>query len=278
MKFRLLPLRTIARVVQLTALLMTSAASFSETISSDPGSSSAVRAQISGEQFTNSLGVRMVLIPKTTVYFAATETRVTDFEIFARETRERNVPPDFPQGEDHPVVGVTWHTAVAFCRWLTDRERKSGRISTNTVYRLPRDAEWSRAVGLDREGSGPPILLNARVREHYPWGKSWPPPNSAGNYGDSLGVDDYEFTSPVASFPPNEYGLFDLGGNVSEWCEDEFFGKSHPHRVIRGGSWEDGSRPEVNLLSSCRGMADPNRTGEAIGFRYVLGEQKGVTH
>jgi formylglycine-generating enzyme required for sulfatase activity len=100
----------------------------------------------------------------------------------------------------------------------------------------------------------------------YPWGAKWPPPKGAGNYDPVFKVDDYVNTSPVGSFKANRYGIHDLGGNVSEFCQDWL----HPekYRVSRGASWRD-SYPG-NLLSACRGFAPPGLRCDGDGFRCVL--------
>ena len=104
---------------------------------------------------------------------------------------------------DQPVVGVSWHDAAAFAAWLS---RLTGR-----TYRLPTEAEWEVAArgGLD----GQP----------FPWGAELP--NAGGrfraNYNpNTYDEDGYRYAAPVKSFPANGYGLFDMAGNVAEWCQD----------------------------------------------------------
>ena len=110
-------------------------------------------------------------------------------------------------------------------------------------------------------------LGGGAIRDHYPWGTRWPPPPGTGNYAGSLGVDHFEYTSPVGSFPPNQYGLYDLGGNVWEWCEDEFQPGSGC-RVLRGASWCNYGGDQ--LLSSVRRNEPLNCADGMIGFRCVL--------
>jgi formylglycine-generating enzyme required for sulfatase activity len=167
----------------------------------------------------------------------------------------------------HPVVNVSWEDANAFCAWLTKKELAEGKIKAGQKYRLPTDAEWSVAVGLGRETGSTPEAKNGGFRDVYPWGKEWPPPKGAGNYGGSLNVDNYEYTSPAGSFAANKLGLHDMGGNVWEWCED-WYRSGNSYRVLRGASWN--YYYPVDLLSSFRLNFTPDGRYYSIGFRCVL--------
>jgi formylglycine-generating enzyme required for sulfatase activity len=134
---------------------------------------------------------------------------------------------------------------------------------------LPTDEEWSVAVGLDEPGGGTPRDKQQQIKGVYPWGTQWPPPSGAGNYGSSLKVDDYEYTSTVGSFNANRYGLYDMGGNVWQWCED-WYDTDQKYRVSRGGAWHNFD--PVGLLSSARGVAAPGARGNNDGFRVVLAD------
>jgi hypothetical protein len=236
--------------------------------------------------YENSLGMRFVPVVtgvdgKEGVLMSVWATRVGDYGAYAVAkpgVDGRWKTPGFEQGPEHPVVCVSWEDAKGFCEWLTEKERKEGRIGAEQWYRLPSDGEWSWAVGIgeaeERAGKGrSPREKDEKIGagSHawaYPWGKDWPPPKGAGNYGVSLKVDEYAYTSPVGSFAANPQGLQDMGGNVWEWCEDFYDGKSGS-RVLRGASWFDfGPR---SLLSSCRlnGGAPGGRDG-LCGFRVVL--------
>lgn len=176
------------------------------------------------------LGMEFVPIPKLPVLFSIWNTRVKDFAAFVSETgynAEADVEsnrgdgarrhgdnwrlPGFPQNENNPVVGINIFDARAFCSWLTERERREHRLGPNQSFRLPTDAEWSAAAGLLSEPNGSPRNKEASGEEIYPWGPQWPPPLKAGNYSWSLHVDDFQYTSPVGSFTPNHYGLYDMG-------------------------------------------------------------------
>ncbi|MEQ2006393.1 MAG: SUMF1/EgtB/PvdO family nonheme iron enzyme, partial [Limisphaerales bacterium] len=188
--------------------------------------------------------------------------------------------PGFQQAPTHPVVNVSWEDAQAFCAWLTEKERSMGKLTREQNYRLTADWEWSVAVGLNEARGGTPKDKDAKIKGVYPWGTQWPPPRGAGNFADtsskakipSLSIiegyrDGYATTSPVGSFVANPFGLYDLSGNVWEWCEDCFDGRSGS-RVVRGGSW--GASNADGLLSSSRSNAAPVNRDRLIGFRVVL--------
>jgi serine/threonine protein kinase len=219
----------------------------------------------------NSLGMRFVPVSGTAVLFSVWHTRVRDCEIFVNQTGRSFEKPSFAQNPLDPVANVSWDDSKAFCSWLTARERASGRITGQQEYRLPTDAEWNAAVGNTK----------------YPWGNEWPPPKNAGNYGTSLAVDTYVFTSPVGTFPPNVAGLYDMGGNLWQWCEDWYRkemndpqvldrypdlkddGQGHTQRVVRGASWFV-SQPFYMLSSTRLSGGSPSYRNSNNGFRCVL--------
>jgi formylglycine-generating enzyme required for sulfatase activity len=154
--------------------------------------------------------------------------------------------PGFQQADDHPVVNVTWNDAGAFCAWLRREE--------GTDYRLPTEAEWEYAC-------------RAGTTTRYYCGEDAETVAQMGNVADGtarkrledghnpqylLSRDGYVFTAPVGCFRPNAFGLFDMHGNVYEWCRDRFGLKyykespvedpngppSGPNRVARGGGWK----------------------------------------
>lgn len=180
--------------------------------------------------------------------------------------------PKFEQTDDHPVVNVSWNDAVAFCRWLSRKEGKT--------YRLPTSAEWEYAC---RAGT---VTL-------YSHGVYWEDLVRVGNIADlslrkanpggfdrqGIHADDgFVFTAPVGTFQPNSFGLFDMHGNVSEWCQDTFAYSRSPladprealanrERVTRGGGW---SEAPIYVRSSHSLGQSPEYRANDLGFRFVL--------
>jgi serine/threonine protein kinase len=229
--------------------------------------------------FVNTLGMTFVPVEITggptngrRVLFSIWDTRVQDYTEYVRSTRRTLEKPSFDQGPSHPVVNVSWDDATTFCAWLTEKERASGTIIGQYAYRLPSDHEWSCAVGIGRQEKAEESLKSKRLNivNTYPWGDQWPPPRGAGNYGPSFTVDEFPFTSPVGSFAANRNGLFDMGGNVWQWCQDWFEPTEKIQRVIRGESWRDDE--SFALASSFRNPGAPGQRSNEIGFRCVLAE------
>ena len=174
--------------------------------------------------------------------------------------------PGFTPGPEHPVLMISWNDAEAFCRWLSEKE---GR-----VYRLPTEAEWEYAArgGTTTpwwSGSDPRALATAAntadagLRERVPkarWAAEWD--------------DGFPFLAPVGSSRPNAFGLFDMAGNVWEWCHDWYRADYYAFSPL-----EDPRGPEVGSFRTIRGGgwfndARQNRSAQRIyfnpTFRYCL--------
>jgi formylglycine-generating enzyme required for sulfatase activity len=230
--------------------------------------------------------MRFVPVPGTKVLMCVHETRHKDYAMHASETQEtattwKNqtaddfIPTNRP--EDHPVINVSWEDAQKFCDWLAKKEGKT--------YRLPTDEEWSLAVGIGLDESWKKDTTPATVFKNstvFPWGNIWPPPKDSVNVSDESrmvkapkpngqyleGYDDGNpTTAPVMSFNPNQLGLYDLGGNVWEWCAD-WYDLTNTERVVRGGSWR--SSDKIDLVSSRRRHYTPGLRVNDYGFRIVL--------
>lgn len=174
---------------------------------------------------------------------------------------------------DHPVVHVSYDDAVAYCRW-------KGR-------RLPTEAEWEYAARGGRDGAEYPWGNELRPEEqwrHNIWQGEFPLQNSAD--------DGFLHTSPVKAFPPNNYGLYDMTGNVWEWCYDwyqpDYYRQSPdvnpvgptrgfdpleptiPKRVQRGGSFMCSDNYCIGYRVAARMKGDPQSGSFHAGFRTVL--------
>jgi len=236
----------------------------------------------------NSLGMKFVPVPETSVLFCVHETRYQDYAVFAEDNPGTNHTwknqtrfghSIMERNGEHPVTNVTWTEARKFCEWLSHKEGKS--------YRLPTDREWSIAVGigaLESWGSETTPSSVFKPQDGFPWDGPYPPRGTEplGNYSDArrratfpeekvgvlLGYDDgYPWTAPVMSYKPNRFGIFDLGGNVSEWVED-WFDSTKTERVLRGSSWGNSRRDF--LMSSVRGSRNPDYRSSRCGFRCVV--------
>jgi formylglycine-generating enzyme required for sulfatase activity len=232
--------------------------------------------QIPSQSFTNSIGMKFVLIPSGSFTMGSslgessrrddeTQHRVTVSRSFYLQTtevtqgqwqriREKNPSHFSGCGEDCPVERVSWNFAREFIRNLNQKE------NTNK-YRLPTEAEWEYAA----RGGRTDDRWAGTGSETYLTEYAWYSVNSGGK------------THPVGQKRPNGYGLFDMSGNVWEWCQDWYGsypsgpvadpkGPSSGHdRVLRGGSWNDIAR---YVRSAVRVKKGPEDHG-GFGFRVA---------
>ncbi len=240
-----------------------------------------------GQAWKNSLQMRFEPMGKD-LMVSIWETRVSDYEQFVKSRGyPAPRPSGFPQEPEHPVVNVSREDAQAFCKWLTEVERKSQLIMQfqDHEYRLPTDIEWSHMAGLREDERMSPGMrdFESRNQKVFPWGNSWPDAEKVGNFADMSasrvpgmssartipGYDDgFPFTAPVGSFPPVG-GLYDLSGNVQEWVEDDYSRvATNGHGVLRGGGWS--TYQYDNLYTGFRNAVPPKSQDPAYGFRVVL--------
>lgn len=186
----------------------------------------------------------------------------------------------FDQGDEHPVVNVSWNDAVEFCKWLSKKEGKT--------YRLPTEAEFEYACragtttryynGDDPEG----LAKVANVLDESSLDKI------GGKFKEdnakaALKADDgFPFTAPICQFKPNAFGLYDMHGNAATWCSDWYSEEYYTNapsvsedptgpangmlRIFRGGSWN--SDP-VDCRSASRDADEPSSRSFDVGFRVV---------
>ncbi|MDD3875861.1 MAG: formylglycine-generating enzyme family protein, partial [Bacteroidales bacterium] len=191
------------------------------------------------------------------------EISFEQYDIFCEAT-ERQKPDDSNGGRGKkPVINVSWHDATAFCEWLS---RETGK-----TYRLPTEAEWEFAC---RAGTTTPFNTGNCL--------STSQANFNGNnpYSGCESGLDRKRTATVGSFNPSEWGLYDIHGNVAEWCSD-YYNSDYYHnstvnnprgpddgenRVVRGGSWGNSAR---FCRCAMRNYQKPDGKKNFIGFRIV---------
>jgi formylglycine-generating enzyme required for sulfatase activity len=174
--------------------------------------------------------------------------------------------------ENYPVIYVNYYGAVAYCQWLSECSGKK--------YRLPTEAEWEYAAG------------NGSRHTKYSWGDGLPNGSRGGNVADETAKkkysswsifdnysDNYVYTAPVGQFLANDFGLYDMTGNVWEWCSDwkgdySSAAVTNPsgavtgsYRVLRGGSWD---RYPLYARVACRSGYTPTCRSNLIGFRVAF--------
>ena len=157
----------------------------------------------------------------------ATEVTNAQYEQFDPSHKELRGKYGLSKGDDEAVIFVDYYEAEAFCKWLSKKEGKT--------YRLPTEAEWEYAAYGLIGNTQDERISNSRI---YPWDGSWVRyaekkhrgrmmANFTRGKGDYMGVagsanDGWDYTSPVRSFWPNDFGLYDMAGNVNEWVADVY--------------------------------------------------------
>lgn len=196
--------------------------------------------------------------------------------------------------ENHPMVNVSWYGSVAYCNWRGGME---GRplcydLSTWTCnfgaggYRLPTEAEWEKAARGGTPGhrfpwSDTDTIQHARAN-YYSWSGYWFDTSPTRGYHPTFNTGVVPYTGPVGYFAPNGYGLYDMAGNVIEWCHDRYDPTyysispySNPqgppsgfYRVYRGGGWDTWP---IACCVARRYYLTPVGGTYQNGFRYVVG-------
>jgi len=217
--------------------------------------------------------------PQTEVTFT-NALLMGQFEITQGQYRTMmtNYNPSYFSGvSNRPVEQVSWLDAMEYCRRLTETQRNAGCLPPGWTYRLPTSAEWEYAC---RAGTTTPFHYGTQLLSGmanfdgvYEWDAS------VGELYNTNGVHLWR-TAPVGSYAPNAWGLYDMHGNVWEWCLDWYAGSlpggsvvnprgptSGTDRVFRGGCWYNDGR---FCRSAYRLRGLPSLRGNDLGFRVVL--------
>ena len=166
------------------------------------------------------------------------------------------------EGDRHPATNVNWKEATDFCRKLTEKECGMGLLRAGESYRLPTEAEWEYAC---RAGSTTGYYFGdgAGILAKYAW------------YARNTEAVDERYAHEVGRKGPNSWGLFDMHGNVWEWCSDQYTGPyggapvltpNGPLHVDRGGCWRDHFS---HCRSAYRFRRAPSHRSPYLGFRVV---------
>ncbi len=182
-------------------------------------------------------------------------------------------PPEFPDSQQNsPVEQVSWDQAVAYCQKLTEQESAAGRLASGYAYRLPTEAEWEYAC-------------RAGTTTRFSYGED-PACIELGRYA-WYEANSLDTTHPVAQKLPNPWGLYDMHGNVQEWCQDwhglypggmvvDPQGPAEGStRVLRGGDWVyQWGFGGAHCRSAFRGSYYPDSGYSNFGFRVVLARSR----
>lgn len=186
-----------------------------------------------------------------------------------------NPSTNLSSGPKAPVENINWYEATEFCRKLTDLERSRGSIPSGWEYALPTEAQWEYAC---RAGTTTKWFFGNDESQMLRYVNF---SIAASTYYDRDEYNGQEFTSPVGSFLPNDWGFHDMHGNVLEWCRDSAFEFSNypegsvtdpfviegDRRVNRGGAYTDSAE---DCRSAVRSVSRPAIQGNSLGFRPSL--------
>lgn len=208
------------------------------TVQADVKESTKIPIDITLEKtrdFTNNSGIAMAWIPEG-YWVGQYEITQTQYEL----VMGRGTNPSAFREPNHPVETVTWQQAMDFCKRLTEIERAAGKLPDGYKYSLPTEAQWNYFVA-DSDTKSAVLAYDPSVS-----------PAS---------------TAAVGSSDPNRFGLYDVIGNVWEWCLDNFDADGHAH-VMRGGGWLSTHETFPNIATRNGGL---NAFSDKLtGFRIVL--------
>jgi formylglycine-generating enzyme required for sulfatase activity len=239
------------------------------------------------EKFTNSIGMEFASIPAGKFLMGSPKTEkerdpdetqhevtlTQGFRMGVHEVTQAQYEqvmgknPSFSKGATLPVEQVSYDDALAFCKKLSDlpAEKAAGH-----KYRLPTEAEWEYCC---RAGTSTPFHFGNELNGTQANCDGTTP------YGTTQNGPFHRKTTPVGSYPPNAWGLYDMQGNVWEWCADRY--SDYTERpvtnplgsevgsicVVRGGSWLDVA---ADCRSANRIRLDPSFRNYGLGFRLAL--------
>jgi formylglycine-generating enzyme required for sulfatase activity len=229
------------------------------------------------ERYENESPQHLVTLPTFFMgKYAVTQAQWQAVAALPKVDRDLNPDPAHFKGVDHPVERISWHEAIEFCARLAQH--------TGRPYRLPSESEWEYAC---RAGSSTPFYfgetITTELANYCGEDRTINDNFYSGSYGrGSKGVYREE-TTPVGSFPANAFGLFDMHGNVLEWCEDHWHSNyenapvdgtawldadadEEARHVLRGGSWLNNPRL---CRSASRGYYVAGVRDDSFGFRVV---------
>jgi formylglycine-generating enzyme required for sulfatase activity len=155
--------------------------------------------------------------------------------------------PSYFSGEELPVESVSWHNVMKFCDALSKL--------TDRKYRLPTEAEWEYAC---RARTTTPFHFGKTITTdlaNYDGSGEEKKQRFSSNKGFSKGID-HRMTTPVGTFPPNAFGLYDMHGNVWEWCQDDWH-SDYSKAPVDGSSWENKSNPDSHILRGGSWIDEP---------------------
>lgn len=179
-------------------------------------------------------------------WMGKTEVSWAQYMKFARDTKSNYPEGIEKKGNDYPIVGISWHDAKDYCRWLSGK--------TGLSFELPSENQWEKAArGTDGR--------------KYPWGNREPDRNLANFLNPSTS------TGKVNSHPrgASPYGLLNMAGNAAEWCGDVLTGKEQDRRAARGGSFYNNAQ---DIACYSRRTWSPSERINTLGFRVCLETKK----